>query len=195
MKVAIIGTAGRDKDRDGLMTLELYQKVLRFVLEYLSARFDLRTLHLVSGGAAWIDHIAVSLFLRNTFASLTLFLPCSWTSEHQKCQFFDNGQKDWKMNPGKVANMYHFNFAKRFNKFDSFCTLNQIEEAKFKGAVLNTDHTGFHQRNSQIANVDLLLAFTWSDTSTPPKGGTLDTWNKCKSNVIKVHFNLSQFIQ
>lgn len=80
-KFAIIGTAGRDKAKP--MTRKTWDWMLRTAMEQIPPDS-----HLVSGGAAWSDHIAVALFLMDYAAELTTFstpLSCKNTaSTHQK---------------------------------------------------------------------------------------------------------------
>ena len=176
VKVSIIGTAGRDKSQK--YTKELFDKMLH-IAKYVLA--NMKDITLVSGGAAWADHIAVKLYLEGYVKDLELHLPCNWDNN----QYLDNGKYYWKDNPGKTANSYHFNFSKTIG-----CnTLNEITLAINKGARIQV-HDGFHARNTEVANSEFLLAFTWSQENQPPDGGTLDTWNK--SNAQKIHISLHQ---
>jgi len=54
---------------------------------------------------------------------------------------------------------------------------------------LNTESHGFHNRNSQVAKSDYVIAFTWGKEE-PEDGGTLDTWNKSKGK--KIHISLQE---
>lgn len=59
----------------------------------------------------------------------------------------------------------------------------------FVGAVLDTSSTGFHERNEQVAKSDYLIAFSWSEGSSPTEGGTKHTWDLCTNT--KIHIPLS----
>ena len=61
---------------------------------------------LVSGGAAWSDHVAVSLYKYNGYKDIIVWSPCKFTDTG----FLDNGQYSWTVNPGKTANTYHAKF-------------------------------------------------------------------------------------
>ena len=56
-KIAIIGTAGRDKN------YPLSAKHWDFMCNMVSAELDADD-HLISGGAAWADHVAIWAFRR-----------------------------------------------------------------------------------------------------------------------------------
>jgi hypothetical protein len=139
-----------------------------------------RAIELVSGGAAWADHVAVRLFLDGKASSLTLHLPCPFVDG----KYLDTGSNDWRTNPGQSANYYH----QKFSQAMGCDTLADIQTAISKGANVVVG-AGFHQRNSQIAKSDVLLAFTWAVGDTPSDGGTLDTWNKCKAPKLHVQLN------
>lgn len=175
MKIAIIGTAGRSSNG---LTRDLFTKMVA-VGKYAVAHGT----ELVSGGAAWADHVAVTLFLQDVVPKLTLYLPCAWAGEH----FHDTGVRDWRTNPGGLANYYH----KRFSEVMGYDTLAQIAAAITKGATVVVGN-GFHNRNSQIAQCDAMLAFTWA-RGAPEDGGTLDTWRKCTAEQ-KVHVSLADLI-
>jgi hypothetical protein len=103
--LGIIGTAGRKEDRFKLNRAN-YSEALKAgkkVMEQVKADA------LVSGGAAYIDHIAVRLFLRGFVKSFTLHLPCKW--DKKACEFKDSGVVDYRTNPGGTANHYHRKFS------------------------------------------------------------------------------------
>lgn len=129
--------------------------------------------------------MAVYLFLRNQAAGtkLELFLPCSMDSSVPP-KFLDNGIRDWRKNPGSSANQYH----KIFSSALGYNTLSDFEQATQLGAVLNSEHFGFHERNKQVAKADYMLAFTAGDTE-PLAGGTKHTWSLCTGQ--KVHIGLA----
>lgn len=181
MNVAIIGTAGRSHDPNEQLNNQLYQKMIQRALDTIKQECgkDSTNVNLISGGAAWSDHVAVELYLMDlSIKSLKLFIPCKWCSnaDPTKSKFYDDGKFDWKTNPGGTANYYH-------RKFSTTCTKNpsslaEIERAKQKGAIFDDSYSGFHQRNSAIAkSCDILIAFTWGNDQ-PIDGGTLDTWKK-----------------
>lgn len=165
MRIAIIGTAGRSR-KDSL-TKELFRKMVAAVENEITPDAIL-----VSGGAAWADHVAVELFLQGKCAGLELYLPC----EHDGFQFVDNGDGHWARNPGRLANKYH----KYFSFVLGVDTLGAIDQALNQGAVKRV-YNGFHARNTLVATTcDKLVALTWATSDTEIEGGTKDTWTKCK---------------
>jgi len=127
---------------------------------------------LVSGGAAWADHVAVSLFLMyQPKVELQLYLPCEWDGEART--FVDDGTRNWRTNPGGTANSYHRRFSDRMGKE----TLHGIDSAFNLGATKQVI-PGFKARNAGPASSDYLLAFTWGEGDVPKDGGTKDTWDK-----------------
>lgn len=158
-RVAIIGTAGRKEDADK-MTLELYDEMYRVCVDLIENTFKLKysSVHLVSGGAAWSDHLAVRLYLDNlldekqdAFNGLTVYLPCPIVLAKEKTMALDTGQYDWKTNPGKKMNQLHQKFGQcigRNTMLDLYCVV------QFAGGTLDTSCTGFHQRNQLVAACD-----------------------------------------
>jgi hypothetical protein len=175
--VSIIGTSGKE----GNMTNDLFRAMIKKAHKIIKEEFNLdpKDVTLVSGGASWADHVAVRLFLTGKYKHLTLHMPCKWLGSG----FLDNGAYSWAVNPGRTANTYH----KRFSQDIGRDTLGEIGSC---GAKIIDTYKGFHHRNTAVARSDFLIAFTWSDTDRPEKGGTLDTWNKCVSR--KVHVSLKE---
>ncbi len=102
-------------------------------------------------------------------------------------QFIDNGEKNWTKNPGRTANIYH----KKFSAEIHDNSLKQIQSAILVGADCK-EYNGFHERNTRVADSRYLIAFTWGDADVPKKGGTRDTWDKCKGR--KIHIPLGSLI-
>lgn len=176
-RVAIIGTAGR---KGPPLSLSLFHAMFDEAVSVITKTWGLswHNVDLISGGAAWADHVAVVLYLcppepEVQPRSLVLHLPCAW--DYSTGAHYDSGAKDWKRNPGRTANLYH----KKFSRAIGRDTLQDISMAVHVGCQLE-EHEGFHQRNSVIADVEYMLAFTWGATA-PEDGGSLDTWKKCKA--------------
>lgn len=169
MTMAIVGTA---RTLPG-MTDELFQKMCLHALK------NVKTNHLVSGGAAWSDHVAVALFLAYPERfTLTLHLPCKWNGRYE-----DSGKYDWKTNPGRTSNIYHEQFSKAVKRE----SLQDIDRAIKLGAKVQV-HNGFHARNDVIAKASYMLAYSW-DKLEPIEGGTAYTWRKCKGQRSHVCLN------
>ncbi len=178
--VAIIGTAGRDKDRT--YTLDLYGKMC----ENARSKFkDGERYHLVSGGAAWADHLAVELYLaRPEQFELTLYLPaplCLMTKKFVG----DNGSA------GSASNYYHDLFENQTGITGRL----QILEAQSSGATVEWEDPkpgmgGFFARNKKVANfAEACLAYTWGEGKEPADGGTRNTWDQIKGR--RVHVSLA----
>lgn len=193
ISVSVIGTAKGD------FTKNMFDKMVNKTVDIIENIFNLNMndVELVSGGAAWSDHCAVSLFLQNRDGhsglnqrfrcqSLSLFFPCEW--DFEKVKFVDSGINDWKTNPGGLANYYHKLFTEKRGLDKQKNSLKEIDEAIKKGATYEV-HMGFHNRNLKVAKSDYLIAFSWSNEDHPLEGGTKHTWDNCKNK--KYHVSLS----
>lgn len=173
--LAIIGSASNNN-----WTKNSFDKMITICIDFIK-QSNHKNICLVSGGAAWSDHLAIYLYLNKDILdihvnSLELYLPCSFNKK-----FFDNGKYHWAVNPGKTANTYHSNFSKKINR-DS---LKDIENAINNGAIIDISN-GFHIRNKKIANkANKLIAFGENDE---PTGGTKYTYDltKCCKKYFKI---------
>lgn len=188
MKLAIIGTAGR-KDDAPRITLPLWNDMKRIVARFVAEQ-GIR--HVISGGAAVADHMAVGLYLAGLVGHLDLALPAAFDTA--TCRFHDTGGDDSWDNPGGVCNWYHEHFSKRVG-IDS---LAQIAAAIAKGATVTVE-AGFDARNTLVARADMLIAFTFGDGAALKPGGTSKTLRKyldngglrcyhCDLNDMTLHF-------
>lgn len=188
-KIGIIGTAGRGTDKIGLdkakweAMRETVTGILVADIAY-SSSIVLDGLVYVSGGAAYADHIAVSLFYRGAGRKLILHLPCNF--DFDNCCFEHS-------KTGDTANYYH-------EAFSETVTGDQSKSLRQLKAVLNMkncEHTisnGFFERNSLVANdSDYLIALTFGHKEYLKDGGTADTMKKFikkKSNKNTFHVDL-----
>jgi hypothetical protein len=140
-------------------------------------------IELVSGGAAWADHLAVNMFLDDldtiNITGLTLFLPAAF--DLNSAQYVEQGFRS----AGSVANYYHRKFSTKM----CYNTMEEIVKAAQKGADLNDLFKGFHNRNIQVGKSDFILAFTWGEGDVPKDGGTKHTWDNSKAKK-KLHISL-----
>lgn len=182
MRVSIIGTAGR-KDDGRKMSSDLYQKMIAKSTEIiLENTMGCEHLDLISGGAAWSDHIAIEIFLNcpekyREKVNLTLHLPAVFNMGQNK---YDG--EHWK-SAGSISNYYHSMFSKKIGRD----TLKDITKAFEKGAKIKY-YKGFYARNKEVGKTDLLIAFTWGIGGVKD-GGTKNTWNGSKATK-KVHVKL-----
>lgn len=176
--VAIIGTAGRDPTK--VYDIDLWCKMWEDVCK----RFvEGKSYHLVSGGAAWADHLAVELFLAKRVEKLTLHFPAPF-----KFGAFVGPSKS----SASTANFYHA----KFTKETGIDSLRQLQEAIQASGCTHTcqpsspGNTGMFARNLLIArDVEACLAYTWGEGREPENGGTKFTWDKV--NGRKVHVSLA----
>ncbi len=175
INVAIIGTANPEN-----WTKSTFKKMIKQAIIFIND-LNVRSITLISGAAAWSDHLVVYLYLKKDklklpINGLILHFPCLFNGK-----FLDNGEWSWKINPGKTANEYHSKFSKKIDR-NSF---KDIEKAIQKGAqVIVSD--GFHSRNRKVAKAaDYILAFGESDA---PTGGTKYTYDlaKCFKEYIRL---------
>lgn len=194
MKVSIIGSAGR-KDDQPLMSRQLWTTMLSHATLALEALVpDNQELHLMSGGAALANHVAVALFLNKVADRLTLHLPAKFRNS----KFVETSSK---FDAGRTTNYYHKNFRHACN-VDG---LREIQRAIDEGAETTTGPGGFKARNLLVADCDLLIAYTFGTDTTLNRptdsgwkdhraaglkdGGTAHTWNNSNAR-RKLHTNL-----
>ena len=175
IKIAVIGTSGRNVKLTSKQYNRMYEQLTNYLSEYNSK------IELISGGAAWADHLAVRAYLDNIVKKLSLYLPCKWD--------FDKEQYSEQTNSGKMSNIYHRQFSNevKINSFD------QIQQAMLNDAYIDDTNNGYFERNDKIANIcHEMIAFTISTTNFPSKGGTQYTWNKAIGKK-KVHISIENF--
>lgn len=179
MILGIIGTAGR-KQAQNLMTPFYYNNMIT-VAKDIMKKHNITTL--VSGGAAFSDHVAVSLYLKGVANNLYLMLPEAYDIESRS---FTKGHY------GNITNSLHHIFSEKCN----VNSLADIATAIKNGAIIaGNDTPGFLKRNTWIAQkATHVLAFTSGMalnekvseigiTSQYPDSiikdnGTRDTWRK-----------------
>jgi hypothetical protein len=199
--MAIIGTAGRQTDQDRLKGVS-YQRMVEASIKLIThCKIDPQNLTLVSGGAAWADHIVVTLALMGVVAydRVIIHLPAELTEGGYV------GENEWTNKVANTANYYH----KLFSRKVGISSISELIKIRDLGARMTVDPGGFKSRNTKVANAvsdgGLLLAYTfgngltdqqpWTirgfDSTTSPDtaglkdGGTSDTWLKAKC--LKYH--------
>lgn len=189
--LAVIGTAGRGTDA-ARMSPALYDVMYA---RTVAAMRDWNVRTLVSGGAAWADHLAVRAFLEGEADSLRLFLSARFDGRRFAAPPAD---------AARTANHYHSEFSKSLG----IDTLAQIGEAERKGATISS-HAGFKTRNLEVAAVaSHVLAFTFGAGRGPAvavpddeafgsafeagvkDGGTAHTYAQCWRADAKLHVDL-----
>ena len=185
--ISIIGSASGKNKYDHLLNEEKWHYMCQISENYIieKIKHDWSQIILVSGGAAWSDHVAVFLYLKHPEANLILHLPCRW--DHCNNRLIDNGKYQWTTNPGKLGNTLHYNFQKEIKEN----TLQQIQLAIDQGATIFDHYKGFHDRNLEVGKSQYLIAFSFSHRNEPTDGGTAHTWKNSKSE-NKIHFTLTK---
>lgn len=177
--IGIIGTAGRDKTAP--LSLVLWERMLEDARERVP-----KGEWLVSGGAAWADHLAVRLFLEGHVSKLTLHLPAKFKGDKYVGEFGT---------AGGVSNYYH----KRFSLVLRLNSLEEIKEARIRKGYTETaenpmiGYAAMFARNAKIAeDATELIAYTFGSGERPESSGTLDTWKRCKG--VRRHVPLSTLL-
>jgi hypothetical protein len=194
--MSFIGSAGRGSDAARLNE-NVYEAMYAEALDCVR-RFDIEIA--CSGGAAFADHIAVSLFLRGAVGGLSLYLP----AVYENGAYVPNARVH--ANPGRTANDYH----RAFRASCGIDGLSEIAAAISRGAYVET-YAGFKRRNLEVAGrCSHMLAFTFGNAPSqdfPPghpgfsdaaeaglkDGGTAHTWGECWKASWKRHVNLFEF--
>ncbi len=164
--LAIIGTAGRGADARRLTPRHFADmvEVARLIVD------DVGPVELVSGGAAWADHVAVVLFLQELKITktprfrLTLHLPAEFDLRDRR--FVE------KPDAGGIANQYHDAFLK---VRDGYRDLAAVHSSTFATVKV---YNGFFARNSEVAKSDHLLASSFGVGTAVIGRGTTDTLGK-----------------
>ena len=166
MKIAVIGTAGRKEDASKL-NKEVYEAMYQDLLSRVSLEDTL-----VSGGAAYADHLAVRAYLDGHVKHLVLHMP--FTTKHAKCA---------------QVSMYYYD---RMYAVTGINVRADINAAIKKGAEVTTqpdtqNYSPMANRNKLVANDgDLLIAYTFGEGDVPKDGGTEITWDMSQGKKIHV---------
>jgi len=174
-RVAIIGTAGRKEN-----STRLTEADWAAMLADAEAKVTPDTV-LVSGGAAWADHIAVKLFLDGKVAGLILHLPYPETVQ-EGTGVISRAEE--------IARYYHKMFSEKVYG-NPEASIDQIEEAIQKGARVTYSEgrkSDFFVRNEKIARdaTDGMIAYTFDPLEDGPNdSGTGHTWSKSMLDIDK----------
>lgn len=168
ISLSIVGTAFR-KEEQSKCSKQLFNAMYivadGLIDELKTINYEIT--HIVSGGAAGADHVAVQLFLNKRVPHLRLFIP----TEFEGGSFYDNGDGDPYKNSGGTLNHYH----RKFQIATHINSLTQIQIAKSEGAELIPVEKGFHARNALVSKSDFILAMTFGNGHEVKDGGTAHT--------------------
>lgn len=166
IKIAVIGTAGRKEDAKKI-NRSLYFQALMSVGDIILS-YGTDDIMLVSGAAAFADHMAVSTFEGFEGIKLRLHLPAKLTF---------TGFEELSKNPldaGRVSNYYH-------NMFSESCHIDSLGQlrAAIKNGAEAVVTPGFKNRNTKVAmEADVVIALTFGHNQYVKDGGTKDTCRK-----------------
>lgn len=161
--IAIVGTAGRTK----VPTLAEWKNMIQDASSRVTKNDTL-----ISGGAAFADHIAVRLFLDGKVKGLKLRLPA---------KIKNNKFEGAYGTAGGTANYYH----DQFSKLLGVNTISEIQKAIDKGAEVTyeteTSNKAMFMRNAKVAaESNSMIAYTYGEGNQPADGGTKNTWDTAK---------------
>jgi hypothetical protein len=162
--IAVIGTAGRDK------SIPMTGSHWDFMCETLAAEVEPTDI-LVSGGAAWADHVAVWAYLNGLCKELILHLPAP----------FSNGQFHGEYGTsGNACHYYHCLFSNNLG-FDSLRHIWECMNRKTCTVTTQPIAKGYKAmatRNALVArDCTHMMAFTFGTGDVPADGGTKMTWD------------------
>ena len=182
IRLGIIGTAGRKPNELNSLTknhMEWMKDNVRCYIEDI-LKTTTEQIILVSGGSAWVDHVAVQLFLEEDFGGLELYLPIEFDKQNIKFIY---------SHEGNILNFLHnqCQIKTGFPIFQELLTAMSDEQCK---VIVKKS---FLARNTLVANNNNnIIAFTFSNSNTPGDGGTYDTWKKTIHD-NKIHISLAWF--
>ncbi len=216
--VAIVGTAGRKSD-GSRMNASLFRRMCATALDIIRTEWKLTPpdVRLVSGGAAWSDHVAVQLYLEGVADALCpvptpvpvaasaaaasgdpkinidSHAPFAGLTVHLPCAFETKSKLPSAVDTGSVD--WRSNPGRLMNLYHQQftakmgrSTMAELVTAQHLGAILDTSHHGFHKRNKSVASSDYMIAFSWGHEELKD-GGTKFTWDLCSSR-FKRHVSL-----
>jgi len=172
--ISIIGTAGRNDDAAKL-NQGVFTKMNIKVNEILCDIGSREDRILVSGGAAWADHVAVIQYLNGFAKQLILHLPAKFDMD-KRCFV---GSKD-----AEISNYYHKKFSDNMGVDSLFQLWMAIDQ---KAVVCNWP--GFKARNSRVAKSQYIIALTYNNGNIPKDGGTKHTWDMA-TTPNKIHIDI-----
>jgi hypothetical protein len=197
--LAVIGSAGRLDDAARL-DRAAYDAMYEELLEAMD-QWSVRSL--VSGGAAFADHLAVRAYLEGSAAALDLFLPARFDGVRYAARH--NDPRD----AGATANRLH----ERARPSLGVDGLAEIAQAIAKGAKVVV-RPGFKTRNLDVAaKATHMLAFTYGADRSPvdlrpgdpgftdamaaglKEGGTAHTWGEAYRCAVKRHVSIGWLVR
>ena len=178
-RIAIVGTAGTENP-------QALSRALWAITLADAAQRVRRTDHLVAGGAAWMEHLAVQLFLEGRVTGLTLHLPAPFVQG----QFLGPDRS-----AGAAANAVH----QRFSDLVGINSRADLSRAIARGAEVTTQpvaagYSALVARSRRVASdADAVLAYTFAGGAEPSGAGARETWDLVLGP--KVHIPIDRLLQ
>ncbi len=174
--IAVIGTAGRDK------TITMTSKHWDFMCQTLADELQPGD-KLVSGGAAWADHVAIWAFGTDLVKELTLHLPAPIVNGIFTGEYGTSGN---------ACNYYHERFSRTmgFDSRDHIMQAINHNKVNVTSQPVKQGYAAMAARNALVANdCTHMVAFTFGQGDEPTDGGTKITWNMA-ANKQRAHVSL-----
>lgn len=180
VKLAIIGTAGRNEDEARLA--EQPQFFLSRMLDaarVIADRVGADTI--VTGGAAWADHVGLLLFLSDPERfSLHLHLPALLKhdpADPAAMLYLDTSSRQGGKSDARTSNFWHGKFADQFATVRAgWSPFHDLRTAFAHPKTVSHIGTGFTDRNKAVAaDSDFALAMTFGCGPILKEGGTAGT--------------------
>lgn len=163
-----------------MTNLDIFNYVEKLLLDYIeNNNLKREEIILISNGYPWIEHIPVSLYLKNenttnSFNNIELYMPTGINNKEE--QFLNTHE-------GRVLNNLH-------NKYKSLSNINSLENltniTKYKKPSKKIIiKRGYKQANTlMVRNCDYVLVFGLTDEPQE------ELWNKilCKKEYYKLSF-------
>lgn len=185
--IAIVGSAGRGSDGDRLdaQVYGLIREAVRAEVRKLP-----RPWCLVSGAAAYADHVAVDFFIEDNADSLTLHLPAPFVVGG----LGESNHFDERADSGRTANHYHRLFSDKLQAAGALpSSFDDLAHVMERGARVFV-HDGFHARNLFVGRADVLIAATFGRGAVPKDGGTKHCWDNSPAPK-KIHIPIESLIR
>lgn len=165
MRLAIIGTAGRDRDKP--MNADLWDAMCDDLQQRLFGNE-----HLISGGAAWADHLAVHAYHSGWVNELTLFLPAPMGP---------SGFLGPARSAASAANYYHQRFSDVIGRhsYQELRALANCPSVTLNFENVSPGYSAMFARNAKVAAMATgVIAYTFGQGTVPADGGTRNTWDQ-----------------
>jgi len=180
-RIAIIGTADRQNE---LVATEFEKMKVTALCAIQELGYTPKDVVLVSGGAPWADHVAVSLFLDGKVSGLRLHLP-------GKLETGPKGPYITPLSDTTARDCVTFtSYHHRFKEVTGLDGLAQIQQAIDQGASVDM-YPGYFKRNRAVAADCTALVALHTKRKHPSQqssGGTVYTFKRARVPKLYIPF-------